>query len=156
MKVEDLKKGFGELTLEEKMSFLNSVGVDYHPDSCLKCREIIRTNYPFKFALKYGQKSFDKNLVVCPKCISEMLSIELYKIEFFGFIENFRKMESLSNYHVWEKPIVKKFIKAIKENNIKVDETRIICDCCDKKRNEVLLTLSDLIKKYKLVLTNLK
>lgn len=149
MKIEDLKKGFGKLTLEEKMSFLDDVGVNYHPDSCLKCREIIRTNYNFKFSLKYGQKSFDKNLIICIKCISEMLSIELYKIEFFGFLENFRKMEGLPNYHVWKKPTVIKFINAIKKNNIQTDETRVICECYEN-RIPVSLTLSQLKKEYKL------
>jgi len=150
MNINELKKGFGELTLEDKMSFLSGVGANYSGDACFKCGNQIMTKYSLKVYIRYANKSLE-TFEACPKCLSEMFKIELYKIEFFGFLENFRKTEGIDTYNIWTKTETKSFIESLKENKIKVDIDRYICDIYDgSKRETTYYKLSDLIKKYKL------
>jgi hypothetical protein len=147
-KINNLKKGFGELTLEEKFNFLNEVGASFSSNSCEFCGERIITNYNFKVRLIYGQRTMD-NKILCKDCISKVFKVEKYKLEFYGFTENFRKQRNINSYGIWEKGQVIDFIKEIKKNKIVVDHERTIC--ADFKYHESKeYKLQDLIKIYKI------
>ena len=148
--IKQLKKGFGELTLEDKMSFLTDIGANYSSEACFKCGSQIITKYSLKAYLRYANKSI-KTFNVCPKCVSKIFNIEIHKIEFFGFLENFKKAEGLNSYNIWTKIETKKFIEFLKESRIRVDLDRSISEKYDgTKRETTCYTLPGLIKKYKL------
>jgi hypothetical protein len=148
VEIEQLKKGFGELTLKDKMSFLTGIDASYNGDICFKCKEQIRTKSSFKIYIKYANKSFN-NFNICQNCISKIFNIKIEKLEFFGFLENFKKLEFIRSYDKWDKKITKKFIKLTKYNKIIIDNNAILYE--DYKYSKTKkYTMKDLIKKYKL------